>query len=161
MIVLGIDPALRNIGYAVLEKNGSQINYIHGGTLINKHQDLSLGLHYIYSSFEDIILKYKPNTIALEKIFININPISSITLSYARGVIISVIGKYGIALVEFAPNYIKKAIAGNGKATKEQMMKMVNYLLPKHNITDYDESDAIACAYTACIVPKASYNESE
>ena len=154
MIILGIDPALNSTGYGVLRKEGNIIIYVSSGTIQTKHAPLPDALSDISYRIGEIIEEFKPDSAVLEKIFINKNPLSSMSLCYARGSILAVIGKYNLPVEEFAPNLIKKSIAGSGRATKEQMISMINILLPGYNFTNHDEVDAISCAYVATISNK-------
>lgn len=151
MIILGIDPALKSTGYGVLRKEGNSIIYVSSGIIQTKNTPLPTALADISSRISEIIEEFHPDSTALEKIFINKNPLSSMSLCYARGAILAVIGKHKLSVQEFAPNLIKKSIAGSGKATKEQMIAMVNILLPGHSFTNHDEVDAISCAYITTI----------
>ena len=154
MIILGIDPALKNTGYGVLRKEGNSIIYLSSGIIQTKNAPMTEALAYISNRIGEIIEEFRPDSTSLEKVFINKNPLSSMSLCYARGAILAVIGKYNLPVEEFAPNLIKKSIAGSGTATKDQMISMVNILLPGHNFTNHDEVDAIACAYAATISNK-------
>ena len=147
MKILGIDPSLRSTGYAILKKHNNITTYIDGGLVKTKSLDIAGSLAEIVDNIDNIVVNFNPELVVMEKIFINKNPLSSIHLSYARGVILSVIGKYNLSLQEFAPNFIKKSIAGSGSATKDQMVRMINLLLPGYNFTDHDHVDAVACAY--------------
>ena len=151
MIILGIDPALKNTGYGLLRKEGNSIIYVSSGIIQTKNTPLPQALFYISNRIDEIINEFNPDSVSLERVFINNNPLSSMSLCYARGSILATIGKYKLPIEEFAPTLIKKSIAGSGKATKEQMISMVNILLPGHNFTNHDEVDAISCAYTATI----------
>lgn len=149
MIILGIDPALTKSGWGVIQTKGSSIKYIKSGTILTKSdQKLEDRLSYIYSEIEKIIDLYKPEAASMEEIFVNVNASSSIKLCHARGAIVASIGKYKIPLREFAPNKIKKTISGAGKADKSQIIYMINMMMPDANISQEDEADALAAAYT-------------
>jgi crossover junction endodeoxyribonuclease RuvC len=150
--ILGIDPALTTTGWGIIESQGSAIKYIASGTIKTKATEtLAFRLAFIANEIEKIIIKFKPNITGLEEIFINVNAVSSIKLAHARGAIISVIGKHNIELTEFAPNKIKKTIVGVGKAEKEQVMYMINMIMPTAKITQLDEADALAAAYCCSV----------
>ena len=151
MIFLGIDPALRTTGFAVLEKKGNNITYIKSGIICTAKLDMPFALAKIMKELDEICNIYKPQIASIEKIFVNINPQSSIKLSHARGAIIGVLAQNSIAILEYSANFIKKAITGAGKADKEQMKQMINMLMPGHYFNQYDEIDAIAIAYTSIL----------
>lgn len=149
MIILGIDPALTKSGWGIIETKGSSIKYIASGTILTKANELLADrLAYIYSEIEKTIELYKPEVASMEEIFINVNAQSSIKLCHARGAIMAAIGKYKLPLKEFAPNKIKKTISGAGKADKSQIIYMINMMMPGSNISQEDEADALAAAYT-------------
>lgn len=112
---------------------------------------MPIAIATIMDEIDKICKVYQPDISSMEKIFINKNPESSIKLSHARGGIIGILAKNSIPIVEYSPNFIKKAITGAGKADKEQMKQMVNMLLPGHSFNKFDEIDAIATAYTAIL----------
>lgn len=155
MIILGIDPALTKSGWGIIEVKGSTIKYIASSTIITKSDEkLEDRLYYINSEIERIIKLYKPVHASMEEIFVNVNAASSIKLCHARGAIMSAIGKYNIPLKEFAPNKIKKTISGAGKADKFQILYMINMIMPDANISQEDEADALAAAYTSWVYGK-------
>ncbi len=152
MIILGVDPAISHIGWGVISSVGNQVKYIASGVIdTNPKDELHMRLAVISSAIEFIISEYKPDLVAMEEVFVNKNPLSSIKLSHARGAIMAMIGKASIKLEEFAPNRIKKTVVGAGKAEKEQVLHMVNILFPTAKIKKLDESDAIAIAYTGSV----------
>jgi crossover junction endodeoxyribonuclease RuvC len=153
MRIIGIDPGLNKIGWAILdkEKNGS-INYIASGCITTSSKDeISVRLAHIHNSTHEIINLYSPKTASIEEVFVNSNAKSSLHLGFARGAIIACIGVNKLSLQEFAPNNIKKTLTGAGKADKTQIQKMINLLLPKATFKTEDESDVIAIAYTGLV----------
>jgi crossover junction endodeoxyribonuclease RuvC len=153
MIILGIDPALTNLGWAIIEIKLKKLSYIASGTLKTKSSDVMVQrLAYIVLSLEELIAEYKPGMVAMEETFVNMNPISSLKLGFVRGAIMALIGKYNLDLVEFKPNKIKKTIVGIGHAEKHQILHMIKILLPKtDHITNFDEADALAVAYNLAV----------
>ena len=150
MIILGIDPALTHVGWGVIKASGSSITYLGSGTINTKASEiLPNRLAFISLEIEKIIEKFQPNISSMEEVFINMNPQSTLKLSHARGAIMAVIGKYCLELREFAPNKIKKTLVGAGRAEKNQVIYMINLLMPNAKITNPDEADALAAAY-AC-----------
>lgn len=153
MRILGIDPALTCLGWGVIHSNSPKIHYISSGVVkTNVKTPLHNRLAQIVSSIEQVIELYKPDAIAMEETFINLNATSSLKLGYVRGALMSVIGKTNLPYYEFLPNKIKKTIVGAGHAEKEQVKHMVKIIMSGNmeHIT-FDESDALAIAYT-CLV---------
>ncbi len=156
MIILGIDPGIQKVGWCVLENKCNDIKYINSGTIeTKKNNTVPAKLGYINMQIESIFSMFLPDIVAIENVFINKNPKSSIILSYAKGVILGIVGKYNIDIEEIQANTIKKIITGNGKAEKTQVKYMIKALLPTVDPKTFDESDAVAIAYSG-IVTKAS-----
>lgn len=152
MIILGIDPAISHTGWGVISCTGNKLEYLASGVIDTNAQDaLSIRLAVISSKIENIISNFKPDLVAMEEVFINKNPLSSLKLSHARGAMMAMVGRANIPLSEFSPNKIKKTIVGAGKAEKTQVMHMVNILMPNAKIVKSDEADALAAAYTGWV----------
>lgn len=149
MIILGIDPAIAHIGWGCISVVGSSIKYLGSGVFDTSAKDeLPLRLAQISRAIEGVIARFKPDKAAMEEVFINKNPLSSLKLSHARGAIMAVIGRNNLPLYEYAPNRVKKTLVGAGHAEKEQVLHMINLLLPQAKIKKFDEADALAVAYT-------------
>ena len=148
--ILGIDPALNNTGWAILDGNRTgNINFIDIGHISNKvGDDYYCKLANIRNNIEEIIKKYHPQFLSIEETFVNNNALSSLKLGVVRGIFLSVAIQYGLKIMEFKPNEIKKAITGAGKADKQQVDYMTKILVPKANPKTLDESDALAIALT-------------
>ncbi len=158
MRILGIDPALTCLGWGVIHLNSPKIHYVSSGiikTIVKT--PLHTRLAHIVSSIEQVIALYKPEAIAMEETFVNVNAMSSLKLGYVRGALMSAIGKTGLPYYEFLPNKIKKTIVGVGHAEKEQVKHMVRMIMSgdMDHIT-LDESDALAVAYTCLVHQKQS-----
>ncbi len=146
-IVLGIDPALGTTGWGIIRSIANNISYIASGTIkTNNKNSLAIRIHQIHQEITEIINIYKPQHCGIEETFVNKNPLSSLKLGHARGALILSTQVAQIPIGEYPANLVKKSIVGNGHATKDQMIMMVNQLLPKANITYEDEADALAIA---------------
>ena len=149
MIVLGIDPGIRNTGWGVVDFNNSFMKHVDNGVISSSNKDDDgERLFYIFDHLEKIINKYNPNLIGVEKTFIGDGNITSLKLGMARGVCILVAAKAKIEIREIAPKLIKKTLTGYGNANKHQIVQMVKkllHVLPKNN----DSADALAIAITA------------
>ncbi|MGX6960126.1 MAG: crossover junction endodeoxyribonuclease RuvC [Rickettsia endosymbiont of Pentastiridius leporinus] len=154
MVVLGIDPALTNIGWAVVARQSTKLKYLASGTIkTNSKDEIHNRLAFIVNTLEKVILEYHPNMVAIEETFINNNSVTSLKLGYARGAIMSLIGRYSLNLLEFKPNTVKKTVTGYGHAEKDQILHMIKLLLPGTSaITSSDEADAVAIAYTCHVM---------
>ena len=147
MITLGLDPGLRNTGWGIVKIENSKLSYIDSGLIItDPKQDISKRIYHIYNHVNDVIKKFNPNNIAIEDIFVNKNPQTSMKLGYARGVLLLLSEIHHIKLNEYTPRYVKKAVVGTGTASKEQVAKMVSYLLPAIKKCKHDVTDALAIA---------------
>jgi len=156
MIILGIDPALGSLGWGVIKAISCKQYYLASGVIKTKSTELiHKRLAYITSQLQAIIIQYSPNIIAMEETFVNMNCVTSLKLGYARGAIMALIGNHNVGFEEFKPNVVKKTIVGYGHAEKHQILQMIKILLPDaSSITNLDESDAVAIAYTCSVYIK-------
>lgn len=154
MIILGVDPALVNCGWGLIEANSGKFRFLASGVIRTKSDELMTSrLAKIASGFEDILAKYSPNLVAMEETFVNNNAVSSLKLGYARGAVMSVIGRHQLEFMELKPNLVKKTVVGVGHAEKSQVLHMIKLLISGSlHITNFDESDALAVAYTAGVM---------
>ena len=147
MIIMGIDPGLRFNGFGIIEYNSLQFKHIANGTFkTNEKLSLPERLSQIYLNLTDIIKSYKPEEVAVEEVFVNVNPSSTLKLGQARGVAILTPSLLGIKVFEYSPNLIKKAVVGVGHASKEQIQMMVKLLLSNPVIDSEHSADALAMA---------------
>jgi crossover junction endodeoxyribonuclease RuvC len=147
MIILGIDPALRTTGFGVIEKQGSRLRYIASGTIkTGSETALPPRLKVILASISEVITTYRPACAAIEKVFVNVNPQSTLLLGQARGAAITALVGADLDVAEFTPTQIKQAVVGTGKATKAQVQDMVARLLKLPGLPGSDAADALAVA---------------
>ena len=149
MKILGIDPGTRNCGYAIVEKNGNSVKLIEAGLIKIKTKILQEQIVEMTEGFDLIFAKHEINEVSIEDMFYAFNPKTVIKLAQFRGAIsLKVLQKFG-NFAEYTPLQVKKAVTGNGKATKEQVAFMVKRLLGvKKEIKPLDITDAIAIALT-------------
>ncbi len=148
MRIIGIDPGLRKTGWGIISlEAGNRVRHIANGT-IRPPADHSLGnrLLMLHTSLLEVLDTYQPETAALEEVFVNKNPKSSLLLSHARGVVLMSAASYGLSVTEYGANKVKKTVVGAGHADKQQMMAMINILLPATPIDSEDSADALAIA---------------
>ncbi|WP_341815217.1 crossover junction endodeoxyribonuclease RuvC [Wolbachia endosymbiont (group B) of Aricia artaxerxes] len=146
--IIGLDPGISKTGWAIInleEKNS--IEFLGGGA-ISTDSKLGTGerLHIIFEELKKVISLYSPNEAAVEKIFVNKNPKSSLTLGYARAIAILILRMTDLPMNEYDANYIKKSITGNGHADKDQIIFMVKQIVKNLNIKCHHTADALATA---------------
>ena len=152
MRILGIDPALRSTGWGVIEiGSDNTLHHIaHGTILVPSNIGFDQRLAQLFTKIDDAIDSYKPDEVAIEEVFVNMNPGSTLKLGMARGVAMVVPARKSIPVHEYSANFVKKAIVGNGHATKDQMIAMVGHFLPKAKQSgkdiQSDAADALAVA---------------
>ena len=146
MRILGIDPGLQKAGWGIIEQSGSNLRYIaHGVISPPLKADISDRLAFLFKGLSDVIEQYGPLEAAIEDVFLNKNPGSTIKLGMARGVCMVVPAHLGISVSEYGANKVKKAVVGVGHADKHQMETMINILLPGCGATK-DAADALGVA---------------
>ncbi len=147
--ILGLDPSLSSTGWGVIEVENNRMRYIDDGFIpTTAEKPIEQRLSLIYKTLCGVIEMYKPNEASIERVFLNSNPVSTLKLSMARGVVVLAPGTYNLPLFEYEPNKIKKATVGVGKAEKKQVETMVKILLPGCKPKNNDSSDALAIAIT-------------
>ena len=144
--ILGIDPGLRVTGFGVIEKNGASLSYIASGCVKSGDADLADRLKTILAGLREIIGEHRPQQVALEKVFVNVNPASTLALGQARGTAICAAVDAGLPVSEYTALQVKQAVVGNGHARKEQVQEMVRRLLKLPGDPSADAADALACA---------------
>ena len=147
MKILGIDPGLRTTGFGIIEKRGSTLFYIASGTIKTPAEaDLPERLKIILHGVSEVIQTYHPDCAAIEKVFVNVNPQSTLLLGQARGAAICSLVSANLNISEYTALQVKQAIAGNGKAHKKQVQSMVQRLLALPGIPGSDAADALSVA---------------
>lgn len=149
MLILGIDPGLGTTGWGLIAAEGSRLSHVANGQIAtNAKTPLPHRLVELDRALTDIILQHRPDGIAVEEVFINSNPQSTLKLGQARGVILLCAARSGLEIGEYAARLIKKAVVGVGNADKTQVHAMISHLLPGAKITGADAADALAVAIT-------------
>ncbi|MGB8338222.1 MAG: crossover junction endodeoxyribonuclease RuvC [Burkholderiales bacterium] len=146
MRILGIDPGLRLTGFGVIEKNGQSLRYITSGVVKVPVTELPERLKTILNSIGEIISLHQPMEVAIEKVFVNVNPQSTLLLGQARGAAICAAVLQNLPVSEYTALQVKQAVVGNGHAKKEQVQEMVKRLLKLEGVPSPDAADALACA---------------
>jgi crossover junction endodeoxyribonuclease RuvC len=144
--ILGIDPGLRVTGFGVLDKAGQQLAYVASGCIKTPDGELPERLAVILDSLREVILTHRPHQAAVEKVFVNVNPQSTLLLGQARGAAICAAVLAKLPVAEYTALQVKQAVVGNGHARKEQVQEMVRRLLGLSAAPSPDAADALACA---------------
>ena len=147
MIILGIDPGLRTTGFGVIEKHGQRLRYIASGTIKTGLEGaLPPRLKIILAGVSEVVATYKPACAAIEKVFVNVNPQSTLLLGAALGAAITALVGADLEVVEYTPAEVKQAVVGSGKAVKAQVQEMVARLLKLPGLPGSDAADALGIA---------------
>ena len=144
--ILGIDPGLRTTGFGVIEQTGSKLQYVTSGCVRSGGGELASRLQAILEGLAEIIAANRPQQVAIEKVFVNVNPQSTLLLGQARGAAICAAVIAGLPVAEYTALQVKQAVVGKGHAQKEQVQHMVKRLLALPGDPAPDAADALACA---------------
>jgi crossover junction endodeoxyribonuclease RuvC len=147
--ILGLDPGLGTTGWGLIQAQGNRLSHIANGQLkTDTSAPLAERLADLCRQLEAMIAEHAPETAAVEEVFVNKNPQSTLKLGQARGVALMCAAKAGMAVGEYSPTLVKKAVVGTGAAEKAQVHAMVSRLLPGAKIAGPDAADALAVAIT-------------
>lgn len=146
MRVLGIDPGLRFLGWGVIEVDGSRLRHIANGVCLSGSGELAGRLLALHTALTEVFERFQPETVAIEKTFVNKDAVATLKLGQARGVALLVPAQFGLEIGEYAPNSVKKTVVGVGHADKKQVEHMVKMQLPGAVIKGSDAADALAIA---------------
>lgn len=144
--ILGIDPGLRHTGWGIIDVKGNTLTPVAHGVISSKKDAMSMRLNEIFLGISEVIKKHTPDEAAVEEVFLNKNPGSTLKLGMARGVALLVPAHFGLIVGEYSANKVKKSVVGVGHATKEQVSHMIGILLPKAAPVTLDAADALAVA---------------
>ena len=137
---------MRITGFGIIDKTGSSLTYISSGCIKTPEGDLPLRLKAILENLNEVIAEYHPDQVAVEQVFVNINPKSTLILGQARGAAICAAVLNNLTVAEYTALQVKQAVVGNGHAKKEQVQEMVRRLLKLDGSPSEDAADALACA---------------
>ena len=130
----------------MIEKNGSRLQYVTSGCVRSGSGELAARLKAILEGLGEIIAAHAPGEVAIEKVFVNVNPQSTLALGQARGTAICAAVLAGLPVAEYTALQVKQSVVGNGHAKKEQVQHMVKRLLALEGYPSPDAADALACA---------------
>lgn len=149
MRILGIDPGLQRTGFGVIEAEGPRLAYVASGTISTLEAprgDLPGRLKIIFEGVREVVERYGPDCSAVEIVFVNVNPQSTLLLGQARGAAICAAVARTLPVAEYTALQVKQAVVGNGHAHKGQVQEMVRRLLDLPGQPSADAADALACA---------------
>ncbi|MBI4087669.1 MAG: crossover junction endodeoxyribonuclease RuvC [Candidatus Liptonbacteria bacterium] len=150
MVILGIDPGTRRIGYGVIKKSSAELKLLDAGLLAIKSKDDFGAMKEMKQQIDAVIKKFKPEALSIEKVYFVKNRKTGIKVAEARGIIISCALTLGLRVEEYGPNEVKAALTGYGFADKKAVLKMVRIILKEPGLKVIDDaSDALALAIVA------------
>lgn len=148
MVILGIDPGYAIVGYGLIDYTNNHFTVLDYGAITTPAgMDFNRRLEIIHDELELIILKHKPDCMAIEKLFYNTNAKTVIDVAQARGVILFTAQKHGLEVSEYTPLQVKQSVVGYGRAEKKQVQEMMRIMLKLEKIPKPDDTaDALAMA---------------
>jgi crossover junction endodeoxyribonuclease RuvC len=147
MVIIGIDPGLRTTGFGVIRKDGARLGYIASGTITTDGDaGLPERLKTIFEGVAEVVATYRPDCAAIEKVFVNVNPQSTLLLGQARGAALCGLVTGGLPVAEYTATQLKQAVTGTGRAAKQQVQDMVVRLLKMKGMPGTDAADALGVA---------------
>ena len=147
MIILGLDPGLGTTGWGVISAEGNRLRHVANGQIrTDTTAPLPRRLANLYSALIDVIRTERPDSAAVEEVLGNTNAQSTLKLGQARGVVLLAAAGAGLAIGEYHPSTVKKAVVGTGGAEKRQIQAMIGVLLPGAKVAGPDAADALAVA---------------
>jgi crossover junction endodeoxyribonuclease RuvC len=145
--ILGIDPGLRRTGWGLIAMRGNALSFVAAGTVrAPLDGEMAARLAALHDGLDALVRAHRPDEAAVEQTFVNRDAAGTLKLGQARGIALLVPARAGLAVAEYAPNAVKKAIVGVGHADKRQIRAMVRVLLPRASFDGDDEADALAIA---------------
>lgn len=151
MRILGIDPGLQTTGFGVVDVEGGSLRYVASGTITTGHlerADLPARLKVLFEGIGEVKARWQPDAAAIEIVFVNVNPKSTLLLGQARGACLTALVTCDLPIAEYTALQVKQAVAGHGKAAKAQVQEMVKRLLGLPGLPGPDAADALGIAIT-------------
>ena len=148
MRILGIDPGYATIGYGIIDSQYGKFSVVSYGAITSPAKiPFPERLKSIFDDMLTILEKYKPDALAIERLYFNTNTTTAIDVAQARGVIVLAAQSYNLTIGEYTPLQVKQSVTGYGKAEKRQVMEMVRNLLKLKSVPKPDDTaDALALA---------------
>jgi crossover junction endodeoxyribonuclease RuvC len=147
--ILGIDPGLQRTGFGLIDQEGARLRYVGSGVIKTQSTaGLALRIQTLVQGIAEIAREAQPDCAAVEIVFVNVNPKSTLLLGQARGAALAALVQAQLPVHEYTALQVKQATVGYGKARKEQVQDMVMRLLQLPSAPQSDAADALACAIT-------------
>ncbi len=147
MRLIGLDPGLGVTGWGIIDVVGNRLTHVADGAVrTDRSMPLPRRLVHLADSLVGVIERFRPVEAAVEETFVNKNAVTTLRLGQARGIVLMVPARAGLAVAEYLPNLVKKSVVGSGHAGKEQVQMMVRAILPGAEIATADAADALAVA---------------
>lgn len=159
MRILGIDPGLRTTGFGVLDAEGPDLHYVASGTISTSQlasRALPERLKVLFDGIGEVVQRYQPDCASVEIVFVNVNPQSTLLLGQARGACVTALVSRNLPVAEYTALQMKQAVAGHGRAQKNQIQEMVKRLLNLGGLPGPDAADALGLAITHAHVGRAT-----
>ena len=150
MIIIGIDPGSRATGYGLIQYCNKKTHHLDHGVIHSKDTNFMKRLHHIHLELKHIIACHQPNQLAIEQVFVHINPQAAIKLGQARGAALTAAADSDLSYHEYSPRTIKQSVTGYGAAQKSQIQQMIKLLLKLPSPPPADAADALAIALCHC-----------
>lgn len=146
MRVLGIDPGSAATGFGVVERQGGDLVHVAHGVIRVRSGDLAARLDQLYAALRAVLEQHQPDTAAVEQVFVASSPRSALVLGQARGAVLAALGASGLPVSEYSASQVKQCVAGDGRASKAQVQRMVRRVLVLERSPATDAADALAVA---------------
>lgn len=148
MLILGVDPGTARLGIGLIENSGKDLKYVHAECLeTSMESSMSERLFFLQEAISDIIIKYKPDVMAVEQLFFGVNARTAIAVGQARGVILATAGRHKVPVFDYQGLSVKFAITGSGKSKKKEIQEGVRKILKMKDIIKPDDAaDGLAIA---------------
>jgi crossover junction endodeoxyribonuclease RuvC len=145
--VLGVDPGSQVTGFGVVERCGARLTCVASGTFRPPRTGtLAARLAFLHIELLELLERHEPDVASVEQVFVSASPRSALVLGQARGAVLAALGRAGVAVHEYAPAQVKQSVTGSGRATKDQIQRMVKRLLVLERTPATDAADALAAA---------------
>jgi crossover junction endodeoxyribonuclease RuvC len=159
-LILGVDPGSHRTGFAVVRSRGRTLSVVDSGTIVlQSREDLSQRLATLQIRLEEVLVRSRPEVVAVEDLFTARNARSALALGQARGVILAAAGRHQLPVAAYPPATVKRAVAGHGRAGKGQIQQMARVILGLDRLPAQDEADAMAIAICHALCSRSSSKE--
>ena len=147
MLILGLDPSLSCTGWGIVRSEGARLSHVANGQVATDAKaPMAARLDHLHAAIAAVIATHSPDRAAVEEVFLNKNPQSTLKLAQARGAVLAACGRASLPVAEHAARLVKKAVVGTGGAEKTQIQAMLKVLLPGVAVAGTDAADALAVA---------------